>query len=318
MLKDDVEAISRQEGRLVGTASHDLARDYIIDRLQEIGVKPYKESSLVLPYDSDGINFFNIVGLILGSDPDLDPVLVGAHYDTCGAKPGADDNAAAVAILLSIAETLVNSEPERSIILAFFDAEEPPFFLDPAKMGSIRLYNDHGLDNVHIAIIMDLVGHDVPIPTLENILFITGMESAKELESTILESEPENGLRTVTTLNSYLGIDLSDHHIFRVNGHPYLLLTCGRWQHYHQATDTPDKLNFEKMNSIRDYLIELIRKTSATSLDTLSEYDTLQTELYFLNKNIQPILAAFGQSVELNSRQDINKLVDMLLRGFNL
>ena len=112
MLKDDVEAISRQEGRLVGTASHDLARDYIIDRLQEIGVKPYKENSLVLPYDSDGINFFNIVGLIPGSDPDLDPVLVGAHYDTCGAKPGADDNAAGVASYRSQKPLLIQRQSE--------------------------------------------------------------------------------------------------------------------------------------------------------------------------------------------------------------
>jgi hypothetical protein len=327
MLKNDVEAIAKSEGRLVGTDSHDLARDYIVDRLQTIGAKPYKGASLVLPYDSNGLDFFNIVGSIPGSNPELDPILLGAHYDTCGATPGADDNAAAVAILLSTAEKLVEAKHERTTILAFFDAEEPPFFLNPTKMGSIRLYNDHGLNNVHIAIIMDLVGHDVPVPNLEDLLFITGMESDPGLQSIIRGVEPERGLRTVPTLNSYLEFDLSDHHIFRVHGHPYLLLTCGRWEHYHSVTDTPDKLNYQKMNHIRDYVLTLIAQIAVTSLlspsrmailESVHEYDTLQTELHFLKKNIQPILAAFGQDMDLRSRGDIDKLVALLLQNFDL
>ena len=32
MLKSDVETISKKEGRLAGTASHDLARDHIVSR----------------------------------------------------------------------------------------------------------------------------------------------------------------------------------------------------------------------------------------------------------------------------------------------
>ena len=77
------------------------------------------------------------------------------------------------------------------------------------------------------------------------------------------------------------------------------------------------------MNHIRDYLLTLIDKIAVTSLLTPSEkdipeYDTLQTELYFLKKNIQPILAAFGQDVDLNSRRDIDKLVELLLQKFDL
>ena len=322
-MENDVEAISQKEGRLVGTDAHDRARDHIVNRLQAIGVKPYKGNSLVIPYDHEELHFFNIVASITGSNPDLDPILVGAHYDTFGAQPGADDNAAGVAILLSIAEKLIRTECDRTVLLVFFDAEEPPFFLHPSTMGSIRLYNDHELDNVHIAIIMDLVGHDVPVPNLEDILFITGMESASGLESAILAAEPENGLRTVPILNSYLPIDLSDHHIFRVNGHPYLLLTCGRWKHYHEVTDTPDKLNYEKVNYIRDYVMTLIHRTSTTSLSSRSkepfpEDDTLQTELYFLRKNIQPTLTSLGIDVNLESREDINKLVNLILLKFNL
>jgi hypothetical protein len=126
---------------------------------------------------------------------------------------------------------------DRPVVVAFFDAEEPPYF-QTSTMGSIRFYQDQRTGPVHSAIILDLVGHDVPVNGLENLLFITGSESDPGLETAIRHNEPDSGLHTVPTLNSYVG-DLSDHHIFRENQRPYLLLTCGRWEHYHMRTDTP-------------------------------------------------------------------------------
>ena len=38
----------------------------------------------------------------------LAPVLLGAHYDTCDKLPGADDNAAAVAVLLEVAAQMAD------------------------------------------------------------------------------------------------------------------------------------------------------------------------------------------------------------------
>ena len=127
--------------------------------------------------------------------------------------PGADDNAAAVATLLGVAESLLGPERSRPVVFAFFDAEEPPNFLQPT-MGSIRFYEDQRTGPVHAAIILDLVGHDVPVPGLEDLLFITGVESDPGLEMAIRQSEPESGLHIVPTLNSYIG-DLSDQHVFR-------------------------------------------------------------------------------------------------------
>ena len=62
----------------------------------------------------------------------LAPVLLGAHYDTCDSLPGADDNAAAVPVLLEVAAQMADETLERSVILAFFDAEKPPHFLSLA------------------------------------------------------------------------------------------------------------------------------------------------------------------------------------------
>ena len=75
--------------------------------------------------------FCNLLAQVPGSDS-LAPVLLGAHYDTCDSLPGADDNAVAVAVLLEVAVQMADETLERSVMLAFFDAEEPPHFLSLA------------------------------------------------------------------------------------------------------------------------------------------------------------------------------------------
>ena len=220
-------------------------------------------------------------------------MLIGAHYDTCGEMPGADDNAAAVAILLSVAATLSSAPGERPVIVAFFDAEEPPNFLSP-EMGSTRFYEDQLKEEIHCAIVMDLVGHDLQIPGLEDLLFVTGVESDPGLESVFLASQPDTRLRVVPTLNAYVG-DMSDHHVFRINRKPYLFLTCGRWRHYHAETDTPDRLNYSKMEAIADYVLALVEQVSAQKLHGPFEgYDTLGTELDALSGYVLPGLRKLG------------------------
>ncbi len=316
-LMADVMALTANGGRNAGTAGHDRARDYIATRLAEIGATQYSGDSFLQPYGPESGGFANIIAMLPGADPAKAPILLGAHFDTCGDIPGADDNAAAVAILLGVAESIQKTVCDRSVVLAFFDAEEPPYFQTP-MMGSIRFYKDQRTGPVHAAIILDLVGHDVPVEGLEDLLFITGAESDPGLEMAVRHSEPESGLRTVPTLNSYVG-DLSDHHIFRENERPYLLLTCGLWEHYHMPTDTPEKLSIGKIEAVVNYVVTLTESLCKSSLDgPFLGNETLDTEIYFLKKNIMPTLRSLGISLPLNSRTDIDRLVTLLMSQFSL
>ena len=135
-------------------------------------------------------------------------------------------------------------------------------------MGSVRFFHDQRGDrDIHAAIVMDLVGHDVgvhssmlgrvpvlggimslpglgdrdiPLPLLHPLVFITGTESHPEMREALEIAGTARGLKIVPTLNSYIG-DMSDHGVFRRNGVPYFFLSCGHWAHYHQPTDTPDR-----------------------------------------------------------------------------
>ena len=344
-LRRDVEAICFPKGRMIGSPEHEKARLYLASRLKALGCVPWRGDSYVLPYRRGGIQFFNVVGVLPGRNRSKKALLLGAHYDSVIPYPCADDNAAAVAISLAAGASLAG-ELEHDLILAFFDAEEPPHFLSE-RMGSIRFYEDQleGRE-IHAALIMDLVGHDlsvtgqmlarftgglthlVPgwrskdfrIPLLHSLLFVTGAESHPELAGVIDEATPCRGLRVAPTINEYVG-DMSDHGIFRQRGVPYFFLSCGLWAHYHTPTDTPDRLNYTKMAHISDYVKRLMEGLDRRALLRENQEEktceTLDLESRHLRSAfgiLYPLLLRIAGVRKVNQRKDMDA-VAYVLRG---
>ena len=320
VLEREVRALARPSGRMVGTPGHDAAREYLADRLARLGLEPHPpvagaDEPYELPYRSGGTDFVNLAGVAPGRDRSLDPILIGAHYDTAGPYAGADDNAAAVAIALAAAERLVREPAARDVVIALFDAEEPPWFHTPA-MGSTHFRERQQAGDVHAALVMDLVGHAVPIPGAEDVLFVTGMESDPDLERTIREGPAIDGLQVVTALNRYVG-DMSDHHAYRLGRTPYLFLTCGRWDHYHRPSDTPDKLDLPKMTAVAAFLEHCVRDVALRELRGPWEgYDTTATDLFTMRAALGDVAGALGVSLE--TRSDIERLAGVLMTRFRV
>ncbi|MEY3394288.1 MAG: hypothetical protein RL346_524 [Verrucomicrobiota bacterium] len=291
-LEKDVFELCQPGGRMVGTPEHAQAEAWVKRRLSEIGCKAYRGDHFSLPYRVDGTDFTNFAGVIPGADRSLPPLLIGAHYDSVIPYPCADDNGAAVAITLAVGEAVAKSGGlERDLIIAIFDAEEPPYFLSEA-MGSTRFYEDQTDERgIHFAMISDLVGHDVTIPShglgglgaklaspLKPLTFMTGAESHPELPGLLDETPVPDGMKLIATLNEYVG-DMSDHAVFRWNSVPYLFLSCGHWEHYHQPTDTPERLNYDKMAAIATYAESVCRKVAGAKLkDHLDHEDPIAFE----------------------------------------
>ncbi len=349
LLRQDVVAICHDDGRKVGTPGHDDAREYLRQRISEIGCVPYIGKSFELPYKVAHQGFCNLVGRIPGRDSKLPPLLVGAHYDSVISFPCADDNAAAVAIALHAGRIIGESGGlERDVVVAIFDAEEPPYFQGHA-MGSNRFYEDHvlGKREIHAALVMDLVGHDVSLPdamseglpvidpltgsiydsarrdtsnpALRSLLFVTGSESHQELTGVLGAIGQPKGLRVMPTLNSYVG-DMSDHGVFRRNGVPYFFLSCGMWEHYHMPTDTPDRLNYDKMSAITHYVIQMITLMGERELAgrTGKEqiHDTLDLESSFMREafgDLQQLVMRWAGISDVDTRATMSQLVERLL-----
>lgn len=328
-LVPDVLALATSAGRMVGTRGHREARAYLVERLVGLGLEPTQsrerafDGGFSLPYGPQSGRWrgpCNVMAVAPGRRRELAPVVLAAHYDTCGPLPGADDNAAAIAIVLEVAAALRREPAERDVILAIFDGEEPPRFLG-SEMGSIHWYHHQRARPVHAAIVLDLVGHDVNLPglpKLADLLFVMGMESHPELVVDVSVEGATPGLHVQPVLNRYVG-DLSDHHVFRVNGHPFLFLSCGRWPHYHQATDTPEKLNYTKMLAIVGLTEAWTRRTAGLSLAGGAQLGaSLPVELAALRRNFGGLLGPLLGERVINRREHVDAFVNVAMRTFGL
>jgi len=330
-LEADTRALAMPRGRRVGQPGHDVAHLYLLDRLTEIGLLPFRGDDFELPYTAispasgQPTLFLNLVGVIPGTQRGLPPLLVGAHYDSVIDHPCADDNATAVAATLAIADTIRNEPLRRDVVIALFDSEEPPFFLTSA-MGSVRFYEDHCVGvNFSCAVIMDLIGHDVEFrhpspagefPGTRDLLFVLGSESHGALPPAVERAESSvNGLRVVPALNSHVG-DMSDHHAFRVGGQPYLFLTCGQGRHYHQPQDDMDWINLSKVGHVSRFVVEILSAIDRTESDGSDhEYDQVGFEIRMIERALGDylpvVLEQLGLSM-LNSRRDLDQLASFL------
>jgi Zn-dependent M28 family amino/carboxypeptidase len=224
------------------------------------------------PFEQDvpGCAGANVIATVPG---DIDRwVLIGAHFEHLGKLAGqvywgADDNAAAVAILIEVGRQLALRPPKgRGVILASFDGEESPYFATGA-MGSERFAMSPTvpLDRIDLMIAMDLVGHAFGgegLPDdVRTSLFALGAErsagTAEHLER-IARIEPGVILRPA---DAEIIPPLSDYDAFWRRRRPFLFLTAGRWRHYHTPTDTPEKLDYAKMAATARWLERFVRET---------------------------------------------------------
>ncbi len=261
-LRDRVLALCSDEcaGREAGSVEGARARQLIIDELTELGLAP-----IIQPVP--GCRGANVIVRFAADQGRA--VLLGAHYDHLGrgagrdAYWGADDNAAAVALVLELAHRLVATPPATEVILIFFDGEEPPHFLTD-EMGAMRFVADPivALDRIHTAIVLDLIGHaigpdDAPAQ-IRNTLFVLGGEKTPGRTALVSAAATDGSGLEVRQLDLDLVPPLSDYEPLRRHGVPVLFLTCARWRHYHELTDTPDRLDYTKLAAITDFTATLL------------------------------------------------------------
>jgi hypothetical protein len=219
-------------------------------------------------YRADGVEVANLDAELQGRGAPERIVVVGAHYDTAGGLPGANDNGSGVAAVLELARHFAASPLPSTVRWAFFVNEEPPFFQTPL-MGSY-LYAKRCRER----------DEDVAaMASLETVGYFSEQPGSQQYPSSLLSGYPNTGdflafacdvrsapllrravgaFRRGTALPSeggalpgdLPGVGWSDHWAFWQFGYRAFMVTDTapfRYPHYHTAQDTPDKLDYERM-----------------------------------------------------------------------
>lgn len=312
-LRADIATLTTHHDRTVGSAGHAAARAWTLDRMNYLGLAPFSGESFALPYSEGRTEFANLVGVVPAANAAAandSPVVLGAHYDTVAGTPGADDNAASMAVVFEVAARLLRAPATRPVVIAIFDAEEPPYF-HSAAMGSNRFVADHIGDGVHAAIILDLIAHAVPLERLEQLVALMGAESHPAWAAIV--RAVANGPLPVLSVPNVIMPDMSDHRAFRLAGHPFLFATCGQGPHYHRHTDTLANVDMNKVALVTDLIESVTRLAAEAPFEGSQTHDSSELDFELMQRAISDeALAYFGVHSPRDTKSGLAQLAGLM------
>ncbi len=283
-MRQTVEYLASQElgGRYPGTAGDTLASEFIVDKLRSLKLKPVVKGKKKTAFyhnftygKEKQITTHNIIAVVPGKDKHLrnEYIVVGSHYDhlgmggqgsgsrrpdTLGVHPGADDNASGDAVVLELAKYFKKVGSPRSIIFAFFGAEEQglvgsKFFLEWMKQEDAKRVNLPADNKGIVAMVnLDMVGR-----MRGNAMSVSGTGTSSSFKG-IVENVAEQNKLNVTCIPD--GYGPSDHASFVAVEIPVLFLTTGGHMEYHTPADVPSTLNYDGMQQTLEFSQELITR----------------------------------------------------------
>jgi hypothetical protein len=283
-----IRAIAARPHNIEHYEALEQAARYIEGELTALGHRPVPQV-----YQADGRTVRNIEVTIEPADPGAGrgTVVVGAHYDSYGDAPGANDNGTGTAAVIELARLLsdLRNSGDRRIRLVLFVNEEPPYFQTP-DMGSYRyarLLAERrepviGMISLEtLGCFLDRPGSQKYPPPLgllypdkgDFIAFVAMTGSRDLMQALIASFRSHTKFPTVGGVAPRFipGIAWSDHWSFEQFRYPAVMITdtaLFRYAHYHQPTDTPDKVDTAKLARIVHGIERVVRDMSGPDWPT--------------------------------------------------
>ncbi|SDR73332.1 PDZ domain-containing protein [Formosa sp. Hel1_31_208] len=276
-IKDDVTFLAddKLEGRQTGTDGEKAAADYIANRFENLGLQakgtngyfqtftfkpktdPHQEVNYIVKDGDSTITGTNVVAFL---DNNADnTIIIGAHYDHLGygaegslyrgeskeIHNGADDNASGVAVLLNLAKKLKTQNKGNNYLFMAFSGEEM------GLLGSNYWTKNATIDlaKANYMLNMDMVGRLKQDSTLA----VYGVGTSPILKQVVKSSNSRFKI-----IENESGVGPSDHTSFYNSDIPVLHFFTGQHEDYHKPGDDTEKLNYEGMASISEYIFEII------------------------------------------------------------
>jgi len=223
---------------------------------------------LQINQDTRFFNAPNVMGFIRGEEKPEEYVLLSAHLDHLGDHDGviyygADDNGSGSAALLSIAREISRwsqegIRPRRSIAIVWFSGEEN------GLLGSKWLANHAPMasDMITTNINVDMIGRtDSRHKPGQKYIYVIGADRISQELHDVGESVNEQCCRLELdyTYNDPKDPNRyyfrSDHYNFAKLGIPSVFFFSGVHEDYHRPTDTMDKIDFDRMLYLTEYIL---------------------------------------------------------------
>lgn len=195
----------------------------------------------------------NVIGMIEGTLQPDSLLILCAHYDHLGGMgdiyfPGANDNAAGIAMLIETAKHYKNNPPKYSMIFIAFGGEEA------GLVGSKFFVQNPiiNLNKIKFLINMDLVGTGE-----KGITVVNGKVFTEDYNKLISINSKMDLLSQIKSRGKAAN---SDHYYFTEKGVPsFFIYAMGEPGHYHDINDNGSDLKLEKFGDIFQLIISFYK-----------------------------------------------------------
>ncbi|WP_354360359.1 M28 family peptidase [Pedobacter sp. UYP30] len=199
----------------------------------------------------------NICGFVRGTKHPDSVLMITAHYDHLGGMgadtyfPGANDNAAGVATLLSLAKYYIKNPQSYTVVFVCFAGEEAGLL----GSGFFVQHPPFPLANIKFLINLDLVGTGSEGMTVVN---STVYPKAFDLMNKINDSE-----HLISVIHPRGKAANSDHYFFSQMGVPaFFIYTQGGPKAYHDIYDVPQNLPLTAYQNLFKLIVDFFGKLS--------------------------------------------------------
>ncbi|MEA3062776.1 MAG: hypothetical protein QOJ94_2557 [Sphingomonadales bacterium] len=275
-LRADVEAIAAEPHNVAHPQALERSARYLEARLAGLDYPVVSQR-----FQAGGAGVRNLEALVEPARSDAPTLVIGAHYDSVGGAPGANDNATGAAALVELARGLapLRGRSRLRLRLLLFVNEEPPFF-KTGSMGSLvyaralRRTGEHVEGMIALETLgfySDAAGSQHYPPPLgafypdkgDFVAFVGTLGSRSWVRHVVRDFRatarfPSEGGTAPAFLQ---GIDWSDHWSFGKVGVPALMVTDTapfRYPFYHTRADTPDKVDYGRLARVTAGLERMI------------------------------------------------------------
>lgn len=260
------------EGRFPGTKGGQLAAQYIADNFRNAGLTPLGDDDYMLPFLAhtfkQDYKTQNVAGFVAGSDENLkrEVVIIGAHYDHLGmggpttssrmpdsiaVHNGADDNASGVSAVMRLAYRFAQQPTKRSLLFVTFGAEELGLHGSKALASQLKELHLAADSSYYMAMInADMIGH-----LRKGWFSVDGTGTAPASHALVDTLAAHNQLKVSQVASGY---GSSDHTAFYLKKIPVFFVHTQATDDYHTPLDDAYKLNYQGMDSVIDFMGDLV------------------------------------------------------------
>ena len=292
------------QGRLAGSEGEKKAAAFIADQFSQLGLKPeiqvFDYSVKLNPHDENSskkVTANNVVGYL--DNKASKTIVIGAHYDHLGRNEhnnstlmnshgqihnGADDNASGVAAVLELARIYSQNKKKENAnyVFALFSGEEDG--LMGSKTLAPKLKEKH--PNVVTMINLDMVGR----LNKDKDLTVGGVGTSPIFGEMIKKYKPA-GMNIAIDSS---GVGPSDHTSFYLQDIPVLFLFTGTHSDYHKPSDDTEKINFDGLRMITQYVLGMTNELSEAQNVPFTKTKMTQTKVvpkYKVSLGVMPSYA---------------------------